>query len=674
MAGGRQAPCPNCGGPIQFGLGSSAAQICPYCRHSVVRTDRDLRSLGKVADLVPTAPLMTVGDRGVVAGEEFVVGGRLQLDHGQGPWDEWYVEFSAQRRWAWLAKAQGRWYLTYPVAASGLPTFDQVVVGGRGTLPGAQGTWVVAEKSGSTLVSAEGELPEPVTPGESGRYVDLEGEASGFATVDYGDGTAPPTLYVGKQLAHDDVRFTKSALGPRPEERVALGKLSCPSCGAPIELTSPESAQRAACSSCHSLLDHTAGNLAVVGKLAELARKVYLPLGTRGTLRGLDVRAIGTMERYVVDEGITYTWTEYLLHSAQGYRWLVEDSGHFTFVAPVSNAEVQDQHFRAVYSGRNYKAYNRGTATVRSVLGEFYWKVAAGETVATADYIAPPYILSSEQSAKEISWSAGEYVSGAEVWKAFGLAGSPPSPQGVGAAQPNTIELKPAALFFAITAVLMLAIFAITAPRGAPPETTLVSGPVSMPPAPDEAIAATGREVRVIGVPSAGVTPTAPHPPTRCPSAPAGAVSTPTITPAFAVPDGVTAVDVRYEVSGPGSWVGLNSALIDMTRGQGQQWTDNVGDFHSMAMTTGSASATLAGLQPGPHTLRVAPHWAREACPPGFPPALSVTVITHHEHRSMGGSVCCCGSATLLLTLPLLIAFVRRRSFEGRRWQNSSLA
>ncbi|NOY93954.1 MAG: DUF4178 domain-containing protein, partial [Deltaproteobacteria bacterium] len=504
MEGGRQAPCPNCGGPIQFGLGSSAAQICPYCRHSVVRTDRDLRSLGKVADLVPTAPLMTVGDRGVVAGEEFVVGGRLQLDHGQGPWDEWYIEFTAQRRWAWLAKAQGRWYLTYPVEASGLPTFDQMVVGGRGSLPGTEGQWVVAEKSGSVLVSAEGELPEPVTPGESGRYVDLEGEDGGFATVDYGDDTEPPKLYAGKQLAHDDVRFTKSAVGPRPQEKVALGKLSCPNCGAPIELSSPESAQRAACSSCNTLLDHNAGNLAIVGKLEELTRNVYLPLGTRGTLKGLDVLVIGTMERFVVDYGITYTWTEYLLHSEQGYRWLVEDSGQFTFVGPVSSAEVQDLHYSATYKGKSYKAYNRGTATVRSVLGEFYWKVEAGETVQTADYIAPPRILSSEQSAKEISWSEGEYVTGAEVWEAFGLTGSPPYAQGVGAAQPNAVDTKAPAVFLGIAAVLLLLIFAISVPKGRISETTLVDGPVQVPPAPDEALAAPGREVRVVGNPGIG--------------------------------------------------------------------------------------------------------------------------------------------------------------------------
>ena len=52
MMGPRQGSCPNCGGPIEFKLGSSAALVCPWCRHSVVRTDRDLRSFGKVADLV----------------------------------------------------------------------------------------------------------------------------------------------------------------------------------------------------------------------------------------------------------------------------------------------------------------------------------------------------------------------------------------------------------------------------------------------------------------------------------------------------------------------------------------------------------------------------------------------------------------------------------------------
>ena len=73
----RAMGCPNCGGPIEMKLGTSWVVVCPWCRHTVMRTDRDLQTLGKVADLVPTAPAHAVGDSGTVGGHPILVGGRF---------------------------------------------------------------------------------------------------------------------------------------------------------------------------------------------------------------------------------------------------------------------------------------------------------------------------------------------------------------------------------------------------------------------------------------------------------------------------------------------------------------------------------------------------------------------------------------------------------------------
>src|SRR4051812_32249310 len=48
------ANCPSCGGPITFKVGSSITVICEFCGSAVARTDRDVRNLGKVADLIDT--------------------------------------------------------------------------------------------------------------------------------------------------------------------------------------------------------------------------------------------------------------------------------------------------------------------------------------------------------------------------------------------------------------------------------------------------------------------------------------------------------------------------------------------------------------------------------------------------------------------------------------------
>src|SRR4028119_254888 len=59
-AGGRvaQGACPSGGAPVAYGIGASVAQVCRYCKAVVVRSDRDLRALGRVADLAPPTPLV----------------------------------------------------------------------------------------------------------------------------------------------------------------------------------------------------------------------------------------------------------------------------------------------------------------------------------------------------------------------------------------------------------------------------------------------------------------------------------------------------------------------------------------------------------------------------------------------------------------------------------------
>ena len=103
-----QASCPNCGAPIEFGLGSSWARVCDYCRHTVVRSDRGLQNMGQAAALANTPSLIAVGDEGVLAGRPFRVFGRVQLDHGAGPWDEYYLGLDYGQSWGFLAYAHVR--------------------------------------------------------------------------------------------------------------------------------------------------------------------------------------------------------------------------------------------------------------------------------------------------------------------------------------------------------------------------------------------------------------------------------------------------------------------------------------------------------------------------------------------------------------------------------------
>src|SRR5947208_13862169 len=126
------ANCPSCGAPVEFKSGQSIVVICNYCRSVVARTDRELKDLGKVAELVETGSPLDVGLRGKWRDVPFELTGRAQLGHEMGgQWDEWYATFS--NGWLrWLAEAQGRFYFTVqyqsPEGAQ-LPAFHPLQLG-----------------------------------------------------------------------------------------------------------------------------------------------------------------------------------------------------------------------------------------------------------------------------------------------------------------------------------------------------------------------------------------------------------------------------------------------------------------------------------------------------------------------------------------------------------------
>src|SRR5688572_2942562 len=128
-------PCPNCGSAIEFKAGSSMSLVCKYCKSVVVRTDRDMRNLGRVADVAFSDAGLAPGDRGTFRGQSFSVEGRLVLQHpAGGTWEEYYAVFDG-RNPAWISEAQGQGQVVNaaPVPAPPLKTRGQQDEGNMGT-------------------------------------------------------------------------------------------------------------------------------------------------------------------------------------------------------------------------------------------------------------------------------------------------------------------------------------------------------------------------------------------------------------------------------------------------------------------------------------------------------------------------------------------------------------
>ena len=74
----------------------------------------------------------------------------------------------------------------------------------------------------------------------------------------------------------------------------AVASLSCPQCGAAIELRTLDQAQSVVCSSCGSILDVRDPNLALIQAFqAKQKFEPQIPLGTRGTLKGETWEVVG---------------------------------------------------------------------------------------------------------------------------------------------------------------------------------------------------------------------------------------------------------------------------------------------------------------------------------------------------------------------------------------------
>lgn len=415
-----QGSCPACGAPIQFGLGSSIAKVCEFCHATVLRTDRGLQNLGKVADLADTPSLIAVGDQGTLAGRPFAVLGRVQLDQGMGPWDEYYVAFDYGSAWGWLAYAQGRWHVTTLSQPVSVPPWSVLTLEQDVPL-GPLGPFRVAEIKTGTIRSAEGELPGAFPAGFVRYYADCYGPNGQFATLDYDDGNKPAALFAGYIFA--EPQLVVSQAGPRTVNKVKTSHIKCPSCGGEVPKLGGDRSERLGCPYCGAVSD--IAEQRIISQQERMLGEPSIPIGSRGTFNGTEYLCLAYLRRSSNFEGERYTWEEFLLFAPSiGYRWLVDDPEEgWYWAAAISPADLDLRRMpEAVdYLGRGFAQRNQNEARVDFVLGEVYWKCAVGETVQVSDYTAKDDVLSRELIPGEVNWTLSSPIQWEAIAQAFGL-------------------------------------------------------------------------------------------------------------------------------------------------------------------------------------------------------------------------------------------------------------
>lgn len=474
--------CPACGGELEFRLNGSLVTVCEYCHSVVARGDRDWREHGKVADLVQTDSPVQLGMRGRFEERSFEVVGRVQYNHpAGGVWDEFYLRVNGGRV-LWLASAQGRLYVTRERKAEGespWPEVDRLQPGAALEIAGV-GRLVVAETGVAKARSAEGEIPWGFRPGAAHRFVDLHGENRVFATLGQSEPDAGLRLFLGRQVDLAELELSGGASAgewsdqgspERDPNRAATPTLqvNCPHCAGPLRLFAPDETQRVCCPNCQALLECDRGNLAYLHTLPKAGTRPQIGLGQTGTLRGELWTVIGYLVRFVTVGGKEYPWSEYLLYNpARGFRWLLCNQKHWALAETIT-AGLAPGDAEVRYQGRKFRLFDRGVAQVRTVLGEFYWKVTTDEQVRMTDYIAPPQMLSFEQSAtgetQELVITRLDHVPVEEVEEGFGLTGLP-RPWGVGPIQPAPVAPPGFWWMFAVTLALIWLTWSVGAMAG----------------------------------------------------------------------------------------------------------------------------------------------------------------------------------------------------------------
>jgi uncharacterized protein DUF4178 len=416
----------------------------------------------------------------------------------------------------------------------------------------------------------------------------------------------------------------------------AVASLTCPQCGAAIELRTLDQALSVVCASCGSILDARDPNLHVLQEFK--ARQKFtpqIPLGTRGTLKGEKWEVVGYQVRGATIDGTTYYWEEYLLFNPyKGFRYLTQYDGHWNDVQVIKAAPDEKMSGgRPVVTmhGETFKHFQTATAETYFVLGEFPWQVRVGDRATASDFVAPPRMLSKEKTEDETTWSLGTYTPAAQIWSAFGLPGTPPHARGVYANQPDEFVSRAGSmakrylLFVAVIAALVL-IRLVTASR--------------------ETVFATNAQF-------------------FRPGAPADSLAF--VTPSFTLRGRTTDLEVTTEAQVDNGWAYFEYALVNEQTGTTYEFGREVSYYYGRDedgnWSEGSRRdrALLPSVPAGQYFLRVAP----EAEVPT--PFLEYRIVVRRDVPTYTPYLI----ALALLALPPILFGLRAWGMESARWKES---
>lgn len=190
---------------MPFRTQSSIFAVCSFCKSTLVRQDKDLNLVGKMADLPYDISPLQVGTTGYYQDRKFELVGRLRVAYPDGYWNEWYALFASDHV-GWLAEAQGFYALCTPFEGdtSNLPPkFD--LRPGQPVDLSPVALFSITDIRRAVCIYSEGELPMQAAEGRASISVDLLAPDERMATIEYADDET--RVFTGKYVDFDDFKF-----------------------------------------------------------------------------------------------------------------------------------------------------------------------------------------------------------------------------------------------------------------------------------------------------------------------------------------------------------------------------------------------------------------------------------------------------------------------------------
>ena len=423
-----------------------------------------------------------------------------------------------------------------------------------------------------------------------------------------------------------------------PPPVVKAKTLYCVNCGGPVELRGFGHTLSVVCPQCHTVLDVSTPLVQILQRAQEAQERIQptIPLGTRGTIENVTWEVIGFQVRQIEVEGVRYSWDEYLLFNPYyGFRYLSEYRGHWNFIRtlPLVPETIRGPRPAQRVQGVTYKHFQHCSATTTFVLGEFPWRAQQGDTATVDDYIAPPRVLSAERMDGEIVWSLGEYWTGAQIWKTFGLSGQPDRAGGVYENQPSPHQGQAGAMWsmywWMMAALAAIVLYFMVMSRR-------------------EVVWAEQRTFST------------------------GARGEPSfVTPVFELQGHTSNAQIYIQTDLDNNWAYFNLALINQDTGRawdfGREVSYYYGNDGGESWTEGgrSDSVTLPSIPPGHYYLRIEPEMDAK-----LPSSMSYYVSIRRDVPTYAFFLI----AAVLLIIPPILAAMRIGSFETARWRESDYA